>query len=310
MKIGVHVPQWGSSADRHGVLAVAQAAEECGFDSIWVADHLVYPVRSSSQYPYRPDGVPFAIEDGFLEAFSVLAVIAGATTRIGLGTSVLVLPMRDPLVTAKTAATIDVLSGGRLQLALGAGWWREEYDALDQQFDGRGQRMDEQIDILRAAWSAPVFAHEGPCYQFPELACTPLPVQPGGPPLLIGGMGAAALRRAATRGNGWHAVGADLDVLATGRTTIEALATAVGRPQGSVELSTSVGLSSNPERALTRLQSLAEVGVAQVVLNFAGDASQVVERIQWLATEVLPSVGTGPGVAAAKQSGAPTDSCG
>ena len=148
MRIGVHVPQWGQSATRSGVLDVALAAEASGLDSIWVADHLVFPVESKSRYPYRPDGVPFDLADGFLEALTELAVVAGATSRIGLGTSVLVMPMRDPLTTAKVATTIDVLSVGRLQLALGAGWWREEFDALGQACEGRGGRMWLAREVL------------------------------------------------------------------------------------------------------------------------------------------------------------------
>ncbi|QLQ09756.1 MAG: TIGR03619 family F420-dependent LLM class oxidoreductase [Nocardioidaceae bacterium] len=290
MKIGVHVPQWGDSADRAGVLDVAQAAEECGIDSIWVADHIVFPVDSATKYPYRADGTPFGAEDGFLEALTLLAVVAGATSRVGLGTSVLVLPMRDPLTTAKVATTIDVMSGGRLQLAVGAGWWREEFDALGQEFDGRGTRMDEQIDILKSAWTKPSFSHAGEAYRFAELACTPLPVRAGGPPILIGGMGARAQRRAAERGDGWHAVGADLEVLREGRARIDARASEVGRDPAEIMISTSAGVSSNPERAVARLRELAGIGIGQVVLNFDGDAAAIIERVQWLGDHVLPEV--------------------
>ena len=290
MKIGVHVPQWGGSATRSGVLDVAQAAEVSGLDSVWVADHLVFPVKSESQYPYRPDGVPFDLQDGFLEALTELAVVAGGTSRVGLGTSVLVLPMRDPLTTAKVATTIDVLSEGRLQLALGAGWWQEEFEALGQAFAGRGARMDEQIDILRSVWSSPTFAHNGASYNFPELSCTPLPAQAGGPPLLIGGMNPAALKRAAQRGDGWHAVGADLEVFAKNRARLDDLAREAGRDPSEVIMSTSAGLSTNPDRAIGRLRDLAEVGVSQVVLNFAGGAAEIIERIGWLAEHVLPAL--------------------
>lgn len=290
MKIGVHLPQWGESATRSGVIDVAQAAEDARLDSVWVADHIVFPVESESRYPYRPDGVPFNVEEGFLEALTQLAVVAGATSRIGLGTSVLVLAMRDPLVTAKVATTIDVLSEGRLQLALGAGWWREEFETLGQRFDKRGARMNEQIDILRAAWTKPTFSHEGESYRFAELSCTPLPVQPGGPPLLIGGMGTAALRRAAERGNGWHAVGADLDTLREARTQLDEFARAADRDPGEIIMSTSAGVSRDAGRAVVRLQDLAEVGLEQVVLNFEGEAADIIERIEWLAAEVLPAL--------------------
>ena len=290
MKIGIHVPQWGGSATRSGVLDVAQAAEELGLDSVWVADHIVFPAKSESKYPYRADGVPFRLEDGFLEALTVLAAVAGGTQRVGLGTSVLVLTMRDPLVTAKVAGTVDLLSEGRLQLALGAGWWREEFDALGQQFDGRGARMDEQIDILRMAWGSTVFGHRGEHYQFEELSCTPMPAQTGGPPLLIGGMGDAALRRAAARGDGWHAVGADLDVLRVGRARLDQLTVESGRSPDDVIMSTSAGVSSDPDRAIERIRGLQEVGVSQIVINFAGEADDIIAGAQRLASDVLPAL--------------------
>lgn len=290
MKIGVHLPQWGGSATRSGVIDVAQAAEAVGLDSVWVADHIVFPVESESRYPYRPDGVPFNIEEGFLEALTQLAVVSGATSRVGLGTSVLVIAMRDPLVTAKVATTVDVLSDGRLQLAVGAGWWREEFEILGQRFDKRGARMDEQMDILRAAWTKPRFSHEGQSYRFPEVSCTPLPVQPGGPPLLVGGMGTAALRRAAQRGDGWHAVGADVDTLREARTRLDEFAWAADRDPKEIIMSTSAGVSRDPDRAVARLQNLAHVGIEQVVLNFEGAAVDIIQRIDWLAAEVLPAL--------------------
>jgi alkanesulfonate monooxygenase SsuD/methylene tetrahydromethanopterin reductase-like flavin-dependent oxidoreductase (luciferase family) len=115
--------------------------------------------------------------------------------------------MRDPLLVAKTVATLDVLSGGRMILAVGAGWWKEEFQALGQQFARRGARMDEQIAILRALWRDGVLAHKGDFYEFDELVCEPRPLQAAGPPIWIGGMGPAGRRRAATIGDGWHALG-------------------------------------------------------------------------------------------------------
>ena len=123
MKIGLHVPQWGPDATRSGVLSVARAVEDAGLDSVWVADHVVYPLRSQSRYPYREEGTPFAPEEGFLDAITTLGALAGATKRVLLGTSVLVLPMREPLQVAKALATLDVLSDGRVIAGVGAGWW-------------------------------------------------------------------------------------------------------------------------------------------------------------------------------------------
>jgi probable F420-dependent oxidoreductase len=260
MRIGIHLPQWGEHASRADVIAVAQAAEECGFDSVWVADHIVLPVASSSRYPYRADATPFAPEDGFLDPLTQLAVVAGATTRIELGTSVLVLPMRHPLAVAKTVATLDVLSSGRVQLAIGAGWWKEEFDALGQRFDARGRRMDEQIRIMRAAWSEPTVSFHGEFYDFEEVSCRPAPVRPGGPPLLIGGLGPPALRRVAALGDGWQVLGANYAELRTMRVELDAI-------RAGLTLSTSTGMPRDTERARSRFAGLAEAGVEQAVLN-------------------------------------------
>jgi probable F420-dependent oxidoreductase len=277
MKIGVHLPQWGPLATRTGLIDVAQAVEGIGLDSVWVADHVVFPISSNSRYPYRADGVPFRPEDGFLEALTALAVVAGATERVELGTSVLVLPMRDPLMTAKVVATIDVLSGGRVVLALGAGWWEEEFRALGQQFEGRGRRFDEQIDIMRRAWSQETFAYTGEFYSFEELACTPLPTRPGGPPVLIGGLGKAALRRALTLGDGWHAVGGTVQELAETWRTAQKDVAAEARPR---LLSTSTGMPTDPDRAAQRLVDFRDAGFDNVVLN--ADAAAVTDFVKLL----------------------------
>ncbi|MFT3797514.1 LLM class F420-dependent oxidoreductase [Microbacterium sp.] len=288
MKIGVHVPQWGPGATRAGVIDLAQAAEECGFDSVWVADHIVLPVSPSSEYPYNAGGTPFGPQDGFLEALTMLAAIAGATTRVELGTSVLVLPIRHPLEVAKIATTIDQLSLGRLQLAIGAGWLQEEFEALDQRFDARGKRMDEQIEILRRAWTEGVFAHEGEFYSFPEVSCLPLPVRRGGPRLLIGGLGDVAFRRVRRYGDGWQVLGADLEKLAGMRARLDELDV---NAQGERKiLSTSTGMPRSADRAIERLRALADVGVDQLVLNSVEQPAELLARFEMYRDEVLPTL--------------------
>ena len=291
MKIGVHVPQWGRDATRDGVLSVARAAEAAGLDSVWVADHLVHPLRSATAYPYRDDGAPFAAADGFLEAFTTLAAIAGATERIALGTSVLVLPMREPLQTAKTIATLDVLSQGRVILGVGAGWWEAEFAALGAPFERRGRRLDEQIAIMRALWRDGALAHRGEFYEFDELACEPRPLQPGGPPIWIGGMSPAGLRRAGRLGDGWHAIGSHDPGLLEQFAEVRRAARDAGRDEAEVGLSTSAGLPPEPERAVRRLARLQRAGVAQVVLNVSGnDADGICAAIERLGADVLPEL--------------------
>lgn len=291
MKVGVHVPQWGSDAGRDGVLSVARAAEEAGLDSVWVADHVVYPLASKTKYPYGSGETPFTPEEGFLDAFVTLAAIAGATERIGLGTSVLVMPMREPLQMAKAIATLDVLSGGRVALGVGAGWWLEEFEALGAPFEARGRRMDEQLAILRALWRDGRLSHSGEFYDFGELVCEPRPAQAGGPPVWIGGMGPTGRRRAGRSGHGWHALGSHDETLIAGFADVKRVAREAGRDEGELMLSTSAGLPPDPQRAVARLARLKRAGVDQVVLNVPDNtAAGIREGIERLAETILPQV--------------------
>lgn len=270
MRIGVHLPQWGPGANRAGLLAVAIAADEAGFDSVWVADHVTFPVASTSQYPYRADGTPFQASDGFLDSLTMLAVVAGVTERVRLGTSVLLAPLRHPLALAKTIATLDVLSNGRVELALGAGWWREEYEALGIDFATRGARLDETIDALRDLWTDGVAARDGATVSFPEAVCEPRPIQPGGPPLWVGGTSEPAMRRAVRLGVGWHGVGGSRSALADARQRLGELAAGLDRPP--VPMSSSIGLPLDVDGAVSRLTALRTDGVNQVVVNFPTDS--------------------------------------
>jgi probable F420-dependent oxidoreductase len=291
MRIGIHVPQWGPDANREGVMAVARAANDAGLDSVWVADHVVYPREGADAYPFRDDGPPFAAGAGFLDAFTTLALAAGATERVALGTSVLVLPMREPLQLAKAVATLDVLSAGRLVIGAGVGWWAEEFRALGAPFAERGRRMDEQVAILRALWRDGILAHDGEFFAFEEVVCEPRPVQPGGPPILIGGMGAAARRRAGRIGDGWHALGSHAQTLADGFDEVRRSAYDSGRDEEQVTLSTSIALPPDPDRAIRRLARLADLGVAHVVLSVPENTADAICRsIDRLHAAVLPEV--------------------
>jgi probable F420-dependent oxidoreductase len=291
MKVGVHVPQWGPDAGREGVLSVARVAEEAGLDSVWVADHVVYPLGSQTKYPYGSGETPFAPDEGFLDAFVTLAAIAGATERITLGTSVLVMPMREPLQMAKAIATLDVLSEGRVALGVGSGWWLEEFNALGAPFTARGRRMDEQLDIMRALWRDGRLSHSGEFYDFAELVCEPRPVQAAGPPVLIGGMGPAGRRRAGRSGDGWHALGSHDESLISGFADVKRAARDAGRREDELMLSTSAGLPADTERAVARLTRLKRAGVDQVVLNVPDNtAAGIRAGIERLGDSILPQV--------------------
>jgi probable F420-dependent oxidoreductase len=296
LRVGIHIPQWGLGATRAGVLEVARAAEASGLDSVWVADHIALPVTTSTRYPYSRDGTTsFKSEDGFLDALTTLAVIAGATERVRLGTSVLVVGIRHPLALAKQVATLDVLSEGRVVLGIGAGWLKEEMAALGVDYATRGARMRETVSVLRRLWTAGRAAAEGTQVQFPEMVCEPKPIQPGGPPIWVGGTSDAALRRAAEYGDGWHAVGSRPEALAEGRRRLDEFA----REPGGLNFSTSAGLPADPELAGARLRDLQGIGVDDVILNLpAENVREMRAQIDRLAFEILPAIRPSAGKAA------------
>jgi len=296
VKFGVHLPQWGQRATRDGVLAVARTAEETGFDSVWVADHVVHPTSSTSVYPFSAQP-PWAPEDGFLEALTTLACVAGATERVTLGTSVLVMPMRPTLLTAKTIATLDVLSGGRVSIAVGAGWWSEEFAALGEQFATRGRHLDAQLAALTMLWKEGVGEFDSPTLNFEQIVCEPRPLRRGAIPLWIGGTGKAALTRVVKFGDGWHAVGANAERLTVGIESLRKLALAAGRPWESIRLSTTMSVPAVREAALKRINTAAELGFEQIVVNFPAESMDELRRaIGGFAEEIMTEVSEGADV--------------
>lgn len=195
-----------SFTETEQLLDVARAAEDAGFDGVFVSDHVFFPGELRSRYPYSPDGVPlFTAETPWPEAFATMAAMAAVTSRLRFVTGVYILPLRHPLEVAKAAATVAVLSGGRLSLGVGTGWMREEFDALGREFAGRGRRTDEAIAVLRTVWRGGMVEHAGRHYRVPRLQMSPPP--PGPIPILVGGGSERALRRAATLGDGWIGAG-------------------------------------------------------------------------------------------------------
>ncbi|MGW1991455.1 TIGR03619 family F420-dependent LLM class oxidoreductase [Embleya sp. NPDC001921] len=207
-RLGVAVANTGERAVRPGVVAMAGIAEAAGADSLHISDHVLLVEGATSRYPYAADGkFPWPPDLDVFDPLVACAWIAANTQRVEVGPSVLVLPQRHPFEVAKTAATIDRLSGGRLFLGVGAGWLAEEFAALGQDFSSRVGRMHEAAEVLRRAWSGDRRAYEGKHFQYgPGVHCRPLPARPGGVPLLFGGMSGAALKRAAAMGDGWIAL--------------------------------------------------------------------------------------------------------
>jgi probable F420-dependent oxidoreductase len=265
MKIGVQIPNNSDKPLQIGLTKMGQLAEDAGADSLWVNDHLLMVEGGRSPYPFTPDGdIPWPIDLPWYECLTAASFLAATTSKCRIGTSVLILPQRNVLELAKTTATLDALSGGRLVFGIGAGWFAEEMEALGYRFQRRGQRTDEMIEVLRRCWTGRPHPFEGEEIAVPErLVFEPRPSQPSGPPILIGGMSRAALRRAALRGDGWLAFQReelDTKQLADSLKILEDLlgeAGQLGEPFSYVmRLHTSPGMAAQlPEFAL-RIQEL------------------------------------------------------
>lgn len=280
MRIGAKVPNSGPLPAQRGIGQMAAALEESGFESLWVSDHVVMPTTVDSWYPFANDGKPdWPSDTPYIDAMIALAIMATATTRAVLGTAVLVLPLRHPVVLAKEAASIDVLSGGRLSLGIGAGWLAEEFTALNVEFTSRGRRFVEWVDLLRSCWTGAPEAYEGEFYSLPPgIQCMPPPAHHV--PLLIGGHSATALTRAGTVGDGWLALQPaekiNPGLLRTGVLRIREEAEAAGRDPSRLWTTLRIVNSANAVAVISRvLPALRDAGVNEIVVdtNWAhGDA--------------------------------------
>lgn len=208
-KIGFSLQGRGALADRGAITTLARRAEALGFDSIFVTDRLLIPVASSSAYPYSATGAfPLGPDEPWLEPLTAVTYLATVTERIRVGTSVLVIPYRNPVFTAKALATADYLSGGRVILGAGVGWWREEFAGVGVPFEERAARTVEYLRLMKEIWTKPRVAFEGRFARIAEAGgMRPQPVQRPHIPIWIGGHSAGALRRVVEVADGWHPLG-------------------------------------------------------------------------------------------------------
>lgn len=304
MQIGLHLPSAQPGATAAGVLAVARAAEQFGFDAVWMFDHLLTPVDLESRYPYSRDGsYLLRAADPFFDPLGLIGVLAGATTRIRIGTGVMVAAYRHPVVLAKALATVDQFAPGRIVLGLGNGWMREEFDAVGVPFERRGARFDEYIRALRAIWSGQPASFDGEFYRWVRAGFLPAPTKPI--PIIVGGHSDAALRRAARLGDGWAIVtgkgqGSGVDAIAARLAVLRDLLAAEGRAGQRFELvcQNPFWLAPEPDPRLPftgppaaiaeALSRLRELGVTMVDLLALGSTEQVIESAQRFAEDVRP----------------------
>jgi probable F420-dependent oxidoreductase len=230
----------GVTADPRWMAAFARHVEACGFESIVAVEHTVLATRYDSVYPYDPSGrVELASDCPVPDPLDLLSFLAAHTDRLGLATGVLVLPNHHPVVLAKRAATVDVLSGGRLRLCVGVGWLREEIEACGTEFESRGRRADEQLAVLRALWDHQPdgVSHHGEFFQFDDVVCSPKPSAGQHLPVHIGGHSRAAARRAGRFGDGFQPLGVAGSELAELLTLMRDAAATAGRSPADIEVS-------------------------------------------------------------------------
>jgi probable F420-dependent oxidoreductase len=262
MRIGLHALGIGPGADPTVIRAVAQAADGAGFSTLWAGEHTVMVDRPDSPYPYADDGkIAVPSDADWLDPLVTLAFAAATTSRLRLATGILLLPQHHPVLVAKQAASLDVLSGGRFVLGIGIGWSSEEFAALGIPFRGRGRRTAEYVEVLRTLWHDDVATHAGEFVNFHQVRSYPKPVHNRRVPVVLGGNSDAALDRVVGYGDGWYGFNlARADV----PERLDALASRcrrAGRDRGTLDVSVSLRDGSPADVA-----ALADLGVSELVV--------------------------------------------
>jgi probable F420-dependent oxidoreductase len=309
VRVGVSLPNVGLDHGKDMLLPVAEAAERLGFDSVWAAHHVTLPYERSSKYPYGHSGTEVAMSPGmqWLDPLVTLSMVGAVTDRVRLGTSVLVLPYRNPVNLAAEAAALDVLSEGRFVLGVGSGWMREEFRALGIDPAERGARTDEHIEVLRTLWTQDPASFDGRFTGCDGIVLATTPRTEGGPPIWVGGNTDVALRRAVRHGDGWHGFEVYPDDMPGIREGLARAADEAGRDPAELTLSVVRGLippgreeesfipdrrmlGGSAEAIVDELGSYGEQGVELVVIQVSLLAPLVPDALEWTATEVLPKL--------------------
>ena len=291
MRIGCHLPMFGDVGTRDGLVTFARRMEQLGYASLWASDHVVIPYEIQSRYPYSATGAfPLPPTASFLEPLTALTVVATVTERIALGTSILVLPHRHPVLAAKTLATLDHVAGGRVILGVGVGWMREEITLLGAPFERRGAWSDEAIAVMRTCWRDARSAFHGEFFDFDAVGVYPKPPR-GDIPIWVGGHTPTALRRVARLADGWHAAFMPVEEIAPARRRLADECRAAGRDVDSLTTSVRVGLPARESSADTaeRIRRYRDAGVQDVLLETSyRSLPDMISTYERFASDVLP----------------------
>lgn len=283
MKLGLFAPLGNPFATPEYIDALGRAADERGFASIWVAEHVVLFDDYASQYPYSSDGkIPAGGDNGIFEPFTSLAYLAACTETVRLGTGICLVPQRNPVYTAKEVAAVDWLSKGRLDFGVGVGWLEEEFDAVAVPFGRRNERCREYLEVMHRLWEDEISEHHGDFYDLPACRQYPKPVQQPHPPIHFGGESNAALRRVADLGQGWYGFNQEPADVPERLDHLDKLLAERGRTRDEIEVSICPYLKGAQPDDVKRYE---DAGVDQVILlAFAFDPEGIVETLDGLAT--------------------------
>lgn len=292
MRFGARVPHWGDCSSPEAILAVARRAEELGFDSVWLGDHVAVPVSDTT-----------SARDRFYEILTVLGYLAGVTARVRLGTGVVIVPYRHPILAASALATADCLSGGRLVFGASAGWLPEEFAALGVPFRQRGARTDEYLQVIRYLWTSErPHSFHGRFVDFDDIKFMPPPLQRPHPPIWIGGNSRAAMRRAVLEGEAWFPLELSLDRLARRADDLARLAAEAGRREPPLlAMNTSVDFAEGqpragdfcgpPARIVDEMGRYGEAGLDYAVVDFPRSSlGLLLETMERFVHDVVPAL--------------------
>ncbi|MGH7000565.1 MAG: LLM class F420-dependent oxidoreductase [Stellaceae bacterium] len=247
------------------IAANIRKAEECGFESAWIGEHLILPVNYTSKYPYSPDGrFPAPPDVPFHDPMLALAFAAAITSRIKLATGIFVVPLRNPITTAKAVASLDVLSNGRVIFGVGVGWFAEEFAAAGASFHDRALRTRESIELMKALWTEDDPAYAGKTFSVNGVRFNPKPIQKPHPPIIVGGTSELAIKRAVRYGDGWYAVARGMD---EAKQLLAQLEDQQRRASRTRPIEVTMSLRTGHPLTLEEVRQLADLGVARLLVG-------------------------------------------
>ena len=312
MDFGLHLPASSAGVKPDDLVRFAQQAEALGFYCLTIADHVIVPKDISVPYPYTVDG-KYPGTGYHLETLSTMGFLAGATQRIRFATSVMILPYRNPIVTAKMLASLDVLSGGRVIVGAGVGWMKEEFENIGTEpFSERGKVTDEYIAAFRELWTSENPTFEGKYCRFSDIVFLPKPVQKPTIPIWIGGHSKQAIRRAARLGDGWHPIGGvptiplEPEDVAADMSMLREYAEKAGRDAKNIRIALKGSLFDrekqitpgkrrrfigSAEEVASDIRDYRAVGVDTMIFDVRRPTiAETLERMEWMAKDVFPQV--------------------